>query len=365
MKKISPRLSLFVVSLLSPWWLAAAETVIPADFDSTIDFWSGLIGEDWSENGQAYASNSGKWDSATEAVFHREYDYMGMLIRFDVSEVTPALVNDPEFSAVLDVMFHGFASDENRYAEYNPDPGPDPGAGDRKIYLDVYRVLEDYHTSANRWMKNSVELATLENWDGSAPTSAEEARALGTNFGQSGELPIAQEAEDQVVLVKGWSAEDPLPGSTPPNQYGWLTWDVTELVREWVNGEQPNYGVFIHVNKEKSWGEQVNLLTMETSDRPEDGIAEAGDATPLLRLSTEKSVSLLPLAVGPVETGGNLSLQFASEAGRTYWLERSHDLESWDVVVEQSIVGDGTEQVIPASGPAQGNVFYRITAPGN
>lgn len=368
MKKISPRLPLFVVSLLSPWWLAAAETVIPAGFDSTIDFWSGLIGEDWSEEMQAYASNAGKWDSATEDVFHREYDYMGMLIRFDLSGVTPAMANDPDFSAVLDVMFHGFAADDNRYADFNPDPGPNPGAGDGKIYLDVYRVLEDYHVSANRWMKNSVELATLENWDGGAPTSVEEARALGTNFGQSGELPLPMVAEDQTVLVKGWADDPPVAGATPPNQYGWLLWDVTELVRDWVNGDQPNYGVFIHVNKERSWGEQVNLLTMETDNRPEDGVSEAGDATPLLRVSTEPSGPALPVEIGQVVPGGDLNLEFDTVAGKTYRLEKSLDLTAWDPVVGKAAAGDGTRKAITAEGtvgqPGQ-RVFYRVAELGN
>ncbi|MEX0325682.1 MAG: PEP-CTERM sorting domain-containing protein [Puniceicoccaceae bacterium] len=273
MKKLTSGL---LFGLLSATPFIQAQT-IPASFDTTFDFWSGVANSDWSTQTQSYASNAAMWPVAGDAIYHTEYDPIGMLIQFDLGGVTSETVNTPGFQATLDVMFQGFYADENRYADYNPDPSGTPGAGDGLIYLDVYGMGTTYTSSANRWMANSTSGSFL-NWDGSSPTNFAEATAESGNFNMSLLGPVV----DQTTFVTGWDVST--PGATQPNQYGELVWDVTTLVQDWVNGTTPNNGLFIHVNKSLSWGEQVNLLSMEMVDASR-GLPNLGDATPLLNLT--------------------------------------------------------------------------------
>lgn len=269
-----------LTSILFLGLLAAAPLhaqTITASFDSTTDFWSGVAGSDWSAVNISYASNSAMATSAGDANYHTEFDAVGMLIKFDLSGVTAETVNTPGFQATLDVQFQGYAADENRYAGDNPDPGGSPGAGDGVVYLDVYGVNTAYADSANRWMSNSSSGSFL-NWDGTVPTTLPEATAGSGNFDMSHLGPVV----DQTIYTVGWDSG--VPGATQPNAYGELVWDVTGLVQDWVNGVTDNNGLFVHVNKTLSWGEQVNFNTMETV-RPEGGLVNPGDGAPLLNLT--------------------------------------------------------------------------------
>jgi hypothetical protein len=572
--------------------LSAQVTVIPADFDSEIDFWqSPTVNADKSGNPVHYASNSMIGGPGDAAAWQTEYDWAGMLIQFDVSGITPAEVNAPGFQALLDVQFQGYWADENRYAAYNPDPSPTPGAGDGAIYLDVYPVLESYPNVANRWLKNSTS-GSFVNWDDTVPTTLAEAQAVGGNFGESGELPASP--VDQTIFRPGWTwSEESLaadlgssarlqwaPGAGPvhlgkagtlwsgapgdsmddsgnaligdgdseqnfgivlafdtteafrtkvsngesvvlkgttifevddgfggttqvtlgdlswadlfvtvqgygnsldgsfgddvtlgnpfrtqaagnldpadapltnatydyavgpaltfsadpfaqeadfeidvtalisaialdattdrvyiglfarkdgdgagtgyvgsdgeadndriafysssfelaagtpapaipptmPNEFGELVWDVTSIVQDWVNGVTQNYGVFVHVNKALSWGEQVNFNTSERVI-PEIGLA-AGDAAPLLRLGQAPTAA-------PIEgilAAPDLNVEIESLAGYYYQLEASFDgMSTWQPIGDPIIGTGGILQFVQAApgGPGE-KVFYRV-----
>jgi hypothetical protein len=586
----------------------SGQTVVPASFDTFLDFWTSTPYNSSRQNDGTgvYASNSAIAPQASDPLFFTEYDEMGMLIKFDLSGVTPAEVNAPGFQALLDVMFQGFMADFNRYADYNPDPGPNPGAGDGFVYLDVLRVGDSYTDTANRWMKKSNWAPadkTFLNWDDSsyileaaeilAPGGTDVLTAFGTNFNDSNdELPLA--LEDQTVLIAAqsigadltasariqyaptgapvhlggsgifWSAvpgdnmddvgntivgDGPsnqnfgivlafdlpetardkvlnggvvtlngetilattigdidwsniivtvqavgnsvdgtlgssgpgamtqssanLPASdfdgvydgagpgddaqaayviassnlgahfaanptttdkvkfsvnitdtlaslplsatidrlmigiwarvdgigtegtglngyvasnndgiadriafkssafklkvlppyeleTPPNTYGELVWDVTALVKDWVNGDYPNNGLFLTVNKTKSWGEQVNFHTME-SVGAQWSIDNPGDAAPLLRMGIAPDA---PVAQG-VMSDPNFDVQCSSQVGYYYQLQYSNDMVNWvNATVEGLKVGTGGTLTFSRSAPASGGgkVFYRVNA---
>ena len=297
MKKLLIRLVPIV--LVSP--IFGQPINISASFDTTIDFWGAAVNTDWSAQTQAYTASPYQAGQAGDAAFHSAFDYAGMIIKFDLSTVTPAIVNAPGFNAMLDVMFQGFAEDSpgNRNTQVGGDPVPaGAGAGDGLTFIDAYRLLESFENSANRWLKDSTT-PTLMNWDGTVPTSLAQARAAGSNFVDSGE--VGATAESTATFTHGWG--DSLPGATSPNTYGELTWDVTGLVMDWVNGVLPNNGIFLVGNQDLSWGEQVNLLTSETADRPDDGISSPGDAAPMLRLTVVPEPSALTLLLGLVSLG--------------------------------------------------------------
>jgi hypothetical protein len=298
MKKILLPTLIAFSSILAP--LGAQVTSIPASFDTTIDFWGGLANFSNSAAKQGWANNSGIAPSAGDPVLQTQLmSHVGMVMRFDLGGVTPAQVNASGFKATLDVMFHGFASDNNVYLGNGASTPPAFAghAGDGVTHLGVYRMLTGVAADSNRYMRNSTTGSFL-NWDGTVPTNAAEATAESGNFNPSlyGATP-----EDIMVFTHGWGSA--VPGATEPNQYGQLEWDVTGLVQDWVNGVLPNDGLFLTSMIDLSYGEQVNFLTMETDDRPADGIAAPGDAAPMLRLEVVPEPATYALIVGGLFLG--------------------------------------------------------------
>lgn len=585
-----------------------AQTVLPASFDTCFDFWQGVYNSSLQNAGNnILASNSGIAPQATEDKYYTEYDPIGVVVQFDLSGLTPGEVNAPDFQAVLDMMFAGFVADYNIYETPNPDPGPNPGARDGYVYLDVHRITDSYTNTANRWLKKSNWSSsdkTFVNWDDSsytleaaeilAPGGTDVLTAPATNFNESTMTgpDLAVPAEDQIALVAvepivadltssariqyapggapthlggngsfnsaapgnnmddlgntvvgdggsdqnfgvvlafditetardkiagggavtltgetilagtvgsvDWSnlivtvqavgnsvdgtlgtsgpgfitqAAANLPGSdfdgvydgagagddaeaaytiasdnlgayfesdptvndkvkftvditsalaslplsatvdrlmigiwarvdgtgtegtglngyvgsnnnaagdrvafkasaftvrvlppfalkTEPNLYGELVWDVTQMVKDWVNGVHPNEGLFVTVNKTKSWGEQVNFLTSETADANR-GLPNPGDAAPLLRYGTAPSA---PVAEG-ILAAPDFTVECGSQSGYYYQLQYSTNLSDW-IDVGYSKPGTGGTLTFPRSAPASSGekVFYRVVA---
>jgi hypothetical protein len=279
MKKLLKYLPFACMGMTLP--LAAQVTELPAAFDTTIDFWGGLANFSNAANKQGWANNSGIAPNATEVHLSTQMmSHVGMVIRFDVSSVTPAQVNAPGFQATLDVMFHGFGADNNVYSSTGASTPPQYAghAGDGVTYLGIYRMLSPVAADSNRYLRHSTT-GSFENWDNTVPTSAAQAVAESGNFNPAlyGTTP-----EDIITFTHGWDSA--VPGATLPNLYGQLQWDLTSLVQDWVNGAVANEGVFLTTMIDQSYGEQVNFLTMETDNRPADGIVAAGDAAPMLRM---------------------------------------------------------------------------------
>lgn len=350
-----------LLSILLAAPLSAQSLDIPASFDTTINFWSGVVNSDEASNKQMWAGNSGIAPNATEEIYQRFFERFGPVIKFDLSGVSAEMVNDPDFTATLDVMTHGFGADRNVFIGNGATTPPEfaDHEGDGITNLVVHALLIDGASSMNRWLANSTS-GSLLNWDGSVPTNFAEATADSGNFG-----PAAYEATPRAITtyVHGWSATPAVPGATLPNLYGQLTWDITSLVRDWVNGDLPNYGLMIATDPETSYGEQINMLTMETDDRPDSGISQPGDAAPMLRLRIEDAVPLvLPERVVAAVRDGELVIEFPSVSGLTYQVQQSVTLQpgSW-TDVGSPVFGTGALLEIPATLPASGEgVFYRI-----
>jgi hypothetical protein len=350
---------LLATLLVAP--LSAQSLDIPASFDTTIDFWGGVVNSNQASNKQMWAGNSGSAPSATQEIYQRFFERFGPVIKFDLSGVSPEMVNDPGFSATLDVMAHGFGADRNVYAG-SGSPTPPEFAhheGDGITNLVVHALLVEGAGSMNRWLANSTS-GSLLNWDGSVPTNVATATADAGNFG-----PSVYEATPRAMAtyVHGWNVSPQPPGATIPNQYGQLTWDITSLVRDWVNGVLPNYGLMIATDPETSYGEQINMLTMETDDRPESGITQPGDAAPMLRLSIDDPVEVVaPVGVITSVREGALHISFPSVEGLSYQVQSSPSLApgSW-VDVGSPVLGNGESLEIPTTLPAAGEgVFYRL-----
>lgn len=354
------RSSLFLASLLAAP-LSAQSLDIPASFDTTIDFWGGVVNSDQAANMQMWAGNSGSAPNASQEIYMRFFERFGPVIKFDLSGVSPEMVNDPGFTATLDVMTHGFGADRNVFIGNGATTPPEFAhhEGDGITNLVVHALVVEGASSMNRWLANSTS-GSLLNWDGTVPTNIATATADAGNFG-----PVVYEAAPRAITtyVHGWAATPVVPGATLPNQYGQLTWDITSLVRDWVNGVLPNYGLMIATDPETSYGEQINMLTMETNNRPESGITQPGDAAPMLRLSIEDVVPVvLPERVVAAVRAGALVIEFPSVNGLTYQVQQSTTLQagSW-TDVGSPVPGTGTLLEIPATLPASGaGVFYRL-----
>ncbi len=334
---------------------------LPATFDTTIDFWNGVVNSNQSQNKQMWAGNSGSAPNASEEIYQRFFERFGPVVKFDLSEVSPELVNDPGFVATLDVMTHGFGADRNVFIGNGATTPPEFAhhEGDGITNLVVHALLFEGTPTMNRWLANSTS-GSLLNWDGSVPTNFALATADSGNFG-----PSTYEGTPRAMAtyVHGWNQDPPAPGATLPNEYGQLTWDITSLVRDWVNGDLPNYGLMIATDPETSYGEQINMLTMETDDRPDSGISQPGDAAPMLRLRIEDAVPVvLPERVVTTVRDGELVIEFPSVSGLTYQVQQSGTLQpgSW-MDVGSPVSGTGALLEIPAMLPASGEgVFYRL-----
>ncbi|MCC5807202.1 MAG: hypothetical protein JJU00_12835 [Opitutales bacterium] len=353
--------SLFIFSALALSPLHGESLDLPATFDTTIDFWNGVVNSDQSANKQMWAGNSGSAPNASEEIYRRFFERFGPVVKFDLSEVTPEMVNDPGFSATLDVMAHGFAADRNVFIGNGATTPPEFAhhEGDGITNLVVHALLTEGANSLNRWLANSTS-GSLLNWDGSVPTNFALATADAGNF-RAGNYEAAPRA--MTTFVHGWNQDPPPEGATRPNLYGELTWDITSLVRDWVNGDLPNYGLLIATDPETSYGEQINMLTMETDDRPDSGISQPGDATPMLRLRIDELIEVVaPERVTALRQDDGLSLSFPSVSGLTYRLQQSATLapDSWNNT-GASVSGTGALIEMMATLPGNGErLFYRI-----
>lgn len=271
--------SIFTVSM------SAQPVEIRAEFDTTLDFWAGFT-TSWQDNVQGYVSNSTWGPFASEDQYKERYEYIGHFIRFDLSGVSAATVNAPDFKAELDVMFHGFARDEPNEQLVDlltPEATEQQlaGWGDGLSYLTVHNITSDYFDSANRYMKRP-ESGNFTDWEDDTEIPPVE------NIDGFSEANFDINPVDTITFQHGWTAElEDTSMVTVPNEFGQLVWDITGLVRGWVNGDFPNYGLMVWMDPALSLNEQVNLLTIDTppGDR---GFAE-GEGAPILRLTTADS----------------------------------------------------------------------------
>jgi hypothetical protein len=273
---------LLAASLLSALSLSAQPTEIQAEFDTTLDFWAGYT-TSWQDNQQGYVSNANWGPFAGDAQYQTRYEYIGQIIRFDLTGVSAETVNAADFKAELDVMFHGFARDEpnDQLVDLLTPEATEQqlaGWGDGLSYLTVHRMISDYANSANRWMKRP-ESGNFTDWEDDTNIPPVE------NIDGFSEANFDINPVDTITFKHGWSAElEDTSGLTAPNEFGQLVWDITELVRGWVNGDYPNNGLMVWMDPARSLNEQVNLLTIDTP--PGDRGFPVGGAAPLLRLTT-------------------------------------------------------------------------------
>lgn len=348
--------------LFSTTLLSAQSVDIAASFDTTIDFWGGVVNSNQATAKQMWASNSGSAPNASEEHYQRFLPLMGPVVKFDLSGVAAEMVNDPNFEAVLDVMFHGFAADRNGYiASGAPTPAEfESHSGDGVTNMLVFAMISDAANSMNRWLANSTA-GSLLNWDGSVPTSFALATEAAGNFG-----PANHESEPRATtaFIHGWSATPAVENGTRPNLYGELTWDITSLVRDWVNGSVPNNGLLITTDPATSYGEQINMLTMESDDRPAEGISAPGDAAPMLRLRIKEVVEPpQPTIVHILVDQEALKIRFATEIGVACQVQSSATMAegSWQNF-GTLISGTGEQVELPVDAPTEGEPakFYRV-----
>lgn len=262
--------------------LSAQPVEIQAEFDTTLDFWAGYT-TSWQDNQQGYVSNAVWGPFASEDQYKNRYDYIGQIIRFDLSGIAAEIVNAPDFKAELDVMFHGFARDEPNEQLIDlltPEATEQQlaGWGDGLSYLSVHRITSSYFDSANRYMKRP-ESGNFTDWEDDTNIPPVE------NIDGFSEANFEIDPIDTITFKHGWTAElEDTTGVTAPNLNGELVWDITELVRGWVNGDYPNNGLMVWMDPARSLSEQVNLLTIETT--PGDRGFPVGGGAPILRLTT-------------------------------------------------------------------------------
>lgn len=142
--------------------------------------------------------------------------------------------------------------------------------------------------------------------------------------GGNGTTNIARVTEEWDEGTLCWNL---MPASTglylkesvsPPGVGNWSDWDITEMVREWVHLEQPNYGLMIVNNNEGEYrvdwqfrnrfynnGELATYIEIEYEPEPEVKITEARltEIADQVRRITGTTTSLNPKNIVAALTG--------------------------------------------------------------
>lgn len=242
---------LFLLGSIMPAVLAADLLTIPVAVDTNVTFWQSspshtrvsadILGTSMNPSGNLIGNGDGV-----------------ILLRFDLAGVSTAMTGDG-FRALLDLSFQGFADNAVK----------DAGGA----VIAAHPILLD-------WSPNAIWTSTLL---GSAWTNG---AFGGGDFGP---------AAGSTMFVPGWDSSPINPNAVIPNEYGstliaegfsGMTIDVTDLVRNWVHGIQPNYGLVLTT----SVG-QVNFNMQERS------LANAGPiGAPFHRLAGQQDFGLGEMA---------------------------------------------------------------------
>ncbi len=108
------------------------------------------------------------------------------------------------------------------------------------------------------------------------------------------------------------TASQPTSHSTVPSSYGWMIWDVTTDVQNFINGQATNYGW--KITDQNSWG-QPSIPQILFSSK------ESGSNAPYLQIDTQSGVS-----------PGNIDNKATSNEGQS-WIKSLQDWSGFIVLV--------------------------------